>query len=137
MKKITDFFDSVNVRCVNFCQWFIGCIFCILYDALGSFHIGTVITAIFLEQMAMESSPIGVRSIYSWERLPPIIPESDATVTTSGIPARGKNTVVCFVADLIVTLQIFLGSVERISIFHSKFADTDQSGTRSCLITEL
>ena len=27
MKKITNFFNSVNVRCVNFCQWFIGCIF--------------------------------------------------------------------------------------------------------------
>ena len=39
---------------------------------------------------AIESSPAGVRSIYSWEILPPIIPESDATTATSGIPHLAK-----------------------------------------------
>ena len=36
--------------------------------------------------IAIESSPADVRSINSCDMLPPIIPESDATETTSGIP---------------------------------------------------
>ena len=41
-------------------------------------------------QIAIESSPAGVRSIYSWEIFPPIIPESDFTTATSGIPHLAK-----------------------------------------------
>ena len=41
-------------------------------------------------QIASESSPIGVSSMNSCATLPPIIPVSDATVMTSGMPARLK-----------------------------------------------
>ena len=121
---------------MNFGQWLIYCIFCILHDALGSFHVGTVITAIFLAD--------GNGIFSDWCQKHVFVGKTSAHHTGIGCNGNyfrntgsGKDAVVCFVADLIVTLQIFLGSVERISIFHSKFTDTDQSGARSCLITEL
>ena len=40
------------------------------------------------------------------------------------------------VTYIIIFLQVFLRCVERISILHGKLTHTDQTGSRSCLITE-
>ena len=47
-----------------------------------------------------------------------------------------KDTLVCCVAFLVILLQIFLAGMEGVSILHRKLTHTDQSGSRTGLITE-
>ena len=85
MQKGAQRLNGVRVRRFHRLQRLQNCGRLIVRHTGRSLHIGTVAAG-----AATESSPAGVNSMNSWERLPPIMPESDATETTSGRPARAK-----------------------------------------------
>ena len=132
-EEIADVFNGVDVRCINLFECSGFCVSCDIGNVLSCLHVGSVIAGITQND--------GILSDRSQKH--ELMGDVSAHHTGIGFDRYHlrhadtlEDALVCCVAFLVILLQIFLAGMEGVSILHRKLTHTDQSGSRTGLITE-